>query len=69
MRKYAIIRVPGSGPPALIDMDSIFSDKAEAQAKLAQIEKTQLKAHHTFLDIVSFEGNAEEELPKLGIIF
>ena len=68
MRKYAIIRVPGSGPPALINMDSIFSDIAEAHAKLAQIEETQLKAHHTFLDIVSFEGKAEDELPKLGII-
>lgn len=39
--------MPGAGPPALIAAPNDFASEAEAR---------QLMAHHTYLDILAYEG-------------
>ncbi|MEL7258434.1 MAG: hypothetical protein AAFN80_11425 [Pseudomonadota bacterium] len=68
MKRFAIIRVPTNGPPALVNMKNVFETEEEALARLAEIEATQQKLHHTFLDVVEFEGKVHEALPKKGIL-
>ena len=69
MWRYAVIRFPTSGPPALVDVAHIFDSEIDARERLRELEATQLKQHHTYLDVVAFNGKAHEELPKLGILF
>lgn len=67
MTRFAVIRVPGSGPPALIAAPNSFASRAEAQQRIAEIEAGQLKVHHTYLDIVAYEGPLIDALQELGI--
>ncbi|WP_371228601.1 hypothetical protein [Roseovarius sp. 2305UL8-3] len=50
-------------------MDNIYDSEKEARTKLDSLEETQMKTHHTYLDIISFDGNVQEELTKLGVIY
>ncbi|WP_411889312.1 hypothetical protein [Yoonia sp. SDW83-1] len=67
MTRYAVIRVPTSGPPALIAAPNVFVSAAEAAARVAAIEQGQLKQHHTYLDVVAFDGPLAEAMAAKGI--
>lgn len=67
MERYAVIRVPTSGPPALIAAPRDFATQAEAQARIDMIEAGQLKTHHTYLDIVAYDGPLGPAMQALGI--
>ncbi len=68
MTRYAILRVPGSGPPALAGPPNVFDTEVEAQARLDEIEDGHLKAHHTHLEILPFQGPLAQALTKAGIL-
>ena len=61
--------MPGSGPPALAGAPNDFATKAEAEARIAEIEAEHLKAHHTYLDIMGYEGDKAEALAAAGVLF
>jgi len=67
MERFAVIRVPTSGPPALIGAPCDFATRAEAQARIDAIEAGHLKAHHTYLDIVAYEGPLGPAMRDLGV--
>ena len=58
MHRFAVIRVPTSGPPALVAAPNDFATRQEArsEARIAAVEAGQVMAHHTYLDIFSYEG-------------
>lgn len=68
MTRYLVLRVPGSGPPALVGAPYDFATDAEAQARVADIEAAQMKTHHTHLEIQPYEGKTQQALADLGII-
>ncbi len=68
-RRYLVLRNPGSGPPALAGPPNDFATRAEAEARIANIEKAHLKAHHTFLDILPYEGDKAKALRDAGVLF
>jgi hypothetical protein len=47
--RYAVIRVPSSGPPALVAEPNDFASEAEALHRIAEVKARQLMAHHTHL--------------------
>ena len=65
MTRFALIRVPNSGPAAFV---AAFTDRAEAETRLAEIEATKLKVHHTYLEIIAFDGPLEAALDAHGIL-
>ncbi len=67
--RYAVIRVPTSGPPALIAAPSDFATEAEARARVAAIEGAQLQVHHTHLEILPYEGPLHAALTAHGILY
>lgn len=50
--RYAVVRVPGSGPPALAGAPNDFATETEAEARIVEIEREHRMAHHTYLTIV-----------------
>lgn len=67
-RRFVIVRVPGSGPPALAGAPNVFDTHDAAAARVAEIEAGHLKAHHTHLEIHAVEGNVPEALAAKGIL-
>lgn len=66
--RFAVIRVPGSGAPALAGEPNDFATEAEARARIAQIEAGHLKSHHTHLDIVPYDGDRHVALAAEGVL-
>ena len=69
MARFPVIRVPTSGPPALIAAPNDFATEAKALARIAEIEAAQLKAHHTCSDVVRYEGSLLDALAERGALF
>ena len=67
--RYAVLRVPGSGPKALIAPPNDFATLAEAEARVAAIEVTQRKVHHTHLEVFRYSGSLTDALRDAGIIY
>ncbi|MDX8352740.1 hypothetical protein [Cognatiyoonia sp. IB215182] len=67
MRRFAVIRVPTSGPPALVAQPNVFDSQDSADARIAEIEARQLMTHHTYLDTVAFEGPLMAAMQSRGI--
>lgn len=67
MSRFAVIRVPGSGPPALVGAPYHFDTEHAALARIAEIEAAHLKSHHTHLEVVPFEGPLHAAMQAMGI--
>ena len=67
--RYAVIRCPSPGPPALIDAPNVFDTKAEAESRIASIEAQHRKSHHTFLAILPIDGPLFEALDREGVMY
>lgn len=67
-KRYLVVRVPGSGPPALVGAPYAFDSLADAEARITAIERDHRKSHHTHLEIIPFEGALVVALEKLGIL-
>lgn len=65
---HLVVRVPSSGPPALIGPPNDFAARAEAEARIAGIEAGHRVAHHTYLEVVAYEGDRASALEALGIL-
>ncbi|WP_121629632.1 hypothetical protein [Tropicibacter alexandrii] len=66
--RFMVVRVPGSGPPALIGAPYDFATLADAKARIAEIEATHRKSHHTHLEIVPYRGALAQALAERGIL-
>ena len=67
--RYLVVRVPTSGPPAVIAEPNDFETESEARARIGEIESLQLQAHHTWLDIVRYTGDRTTALERAGILY
>ena len=67
--RYLILRVPGSGPPALAGAPNDFATREEAEARIAEIEAGHLKAHHTYLEVMRYDGDKAAALKAAGVLF
>lgn len=67
MIRYAVIRVPSSGPPALAGSPNVFATREAAKARIAEIEADHLITHHTYLDVIAIEGPLYKALAARGI--
>lgn len=68
MTRYAIIRIPGNGPPALIAPPNHFATEAEAEARIKEVEAKQRMVHHTHLEVVAYAGGLTTALEKRGVL-
>lgn len=66
--RFLVVRVPGSGPPALIGAPNDFATRTEAEARIAGIEAGHRKSHHTHLEIIPYCGPRAEALAAKGIL-
>lgn len=66
--RYLLLRVPSSDAKALAGAPNDFSTFEEAEARLSAITSKQLKAHHTYLEIVEYSGNNLVFLDAEGIL-
>ena len=67
--RYAVLRAPTSGPKALIAEPNDFLTLAEAEARIAAIETTQRKVHHTHLEVFRFSGSIVDALRSAGVVY
>lgn len=67
MIRHAAIRVPGAGPSALIAEPKDCASEAEAPSRIAEVEAHRLMAHHTCLDVQTYEGPLAAALDERGI--
>jgi len=67
--RYAVLRAPTSGPKALIAPPNDFQTLAEAEARVAAIEATQRKVHHTHLEVFRYTGTLTDALRDAGIVY
>ena len=67
MKRYCVIRVPSSGPPALAGAPNVFETREEAEARVAEIESTHLMRHHTWLDVIAVDDPVTASLQARGI--
>ena len=66
-KRYLVIRVPTTGPRALIAEPNDFATEALARERIAAIEADHRMQHHTFLDIFPYVGDKLEALTVAGI--
>ena len=67
--RYAVIRVPGSGPAALAGPPNDFASEEEALARIAGIEADHRKSHHTDLSVFRYTGPLIDALLAEGILY
>ena len=68
-RRYAVLRVPSSGPKAVIAAPWLFETEAEAKARIAEIEADHLVVHHTYLEVFALDGDAYRALDASGVLY
>lgn len=66
--RYLVLRVPTSGPPALVAQPNDFATRAEAEARAQAIEGRTRMVHHTWIDIVAYDGPLDAFLAAEGIL-
>ncbi|MEM8754075.1 MAG: hypothetical protein AAGF90_13940 [Pseudomonadota bacterium] len=66
--RYAVLRVPSSGPPALIAPPNNFASEAEAESRIAEIERRKRMTHHTHLETFAYEGDLSAALAVRGVL-
>ena len=69
VNRYLVLRVPNTGPRALISAPNGFPSEAEAQERIDSIEAQQLQVHHTYLEIWPYVGDKFAALKAEGILF
>ena len=67
--RWLVLRVPTSGPPALIAPPNDFASEDEARARIAVIMERQRMAHHTHFEILRYQGERSAALAAAGAIF
>ncbi len=60
---YLVIRVPTTGPRALIAAPNEFTTEAEARQRIASIESEHKMQHHTHLEVF-FLQRRQDRSPK-----
>ena len=68
-KRFLVLRVPSSGPRALIAAPNDFATEAEARQRIAEIEMDHKIQHHTHLEIVAYAGDKYRALAEEGVIF
>ena len=66
--RYAVLRCPSPGPPALIAPPNDFATLAEAEARIAAVEARARMAHHTHLEVLHYRGSLHEALVARGAL-
>lgn len=66
--RYLVLRVPTSGPKALAGGANDFASREAAEARVAEILAGQLKAHHTYLEVMAYEGDKMAALERAGVL-
>ena len=61
---FLVVRVPTTGPRALIAPPNDFKSRADAERRIAFIEAPHRLQHHTFLEIVPYTGDKFDALRK-----
>lgn len=56
-KRFLILRVPNVGPKALAGPPNDFASREAAQKRVDDIYATQLKRHHTVLEIAEYRGD------------
>lgn len=69
VKRYLVVRVPGSGPKAVIAPPCDFPNYVEAAARIAEIEAAQAMIHHTHLEIEVFSGDRFVWCDRNGILY
>ena len=67
--RYLVLRVPNSGPKALAGAPNDFPKREEASVRCDENMATQLKLHHTHLEIVAYSGDKITYLESQGILY
>lgn len=65
---FVVIRVPDGGRPALAGAPNVFDSRAEALARIAEIETGHRKAHHTYLEVLELEEPLGPALARAGVL-
>jgi len=68
-QRFLVLRVPSSGPPAVIAEPNDFPSHAEAKARIAAIEADHLVIHHTYLEIMAYSGDKYQAMDAAGVIY
>lgn len=66
--RYAVLRVPTTGPRAVIAEPWDFATLDEAKARIAEIEADNLVVHHTYVEIFEYEGAVLHALDAAGVL-
>ncbi|MEM9099085.1 MAG: hypothetical protein AAGC79_11235 [Pseudomonadota bacterium] len=67
-RRYAVLRVPTSGPKAVIAEPWDFASSVEAEARISEIEADHLVVHHTYLEVFEYEAPTLAALHAAGVL-
>ena len=67
--RFLVLRVPSSGPKAVVAEPYDFATQAEAEARIAEIEADHLVVHHTYLEIEPYNGDRFAAMNAAGIIY
>jgi len=68
-KRFLVLRVPNTGPKALIAPPNDFATEAEARARIAAIEAVHLIEHHTYLEVWSYAGDKLAALDDEGVLY
>lgn len=63
MTRFAVVRVPTAGPPALVGDPALFERREAAEARRSEIEARAVMEHHTWIDVVDLGDLAARDLP------
>ena len=69
MGRFLVLRVPSSGPPAVIAEPYDFATREEANARIAEIEAEHLVVHHTYLEVMAYSGDKFRAMDAAGVIY
>ena len=67
--RWLVLRVPNTGPKALIAPPNDFATEAEARARISAIEAGHLIEHHTYLEAWPYAGDKFTALDAAGILY
>jgi len=67
--RHLVLRVPSSGPRALIGPPNDFATEAAALARISALEQDNLVVHHTYLETFAHDGDRYAAMDAAGIIY